>query len=216
MHASHIRMYFLPESFEKQSNANKISLKILYIIFVRSILNALLGVVTNANPQYIHVNILWSIFQLPSIQRVSVSDFKPHQGASQAEYAEDFGDIFEASTVTDLNLVLQVDSDPCLGTPDSFILFSLPKRLTRLSVYLKGSWSPTSTISNTDVWNGIRPYEGTIESLDIERSDYGRETDLSNFGSLRGSSAWSAFISSQNFSVTKIVWATSYRRTVSR
>jgi hypothetical protein len=117
---------------------------------------------------------------------VSVSDFKPHQGASQAEYAEDFGDNFEASTVTDLNLVLQVDSDPCLGTPDSFILFSLPKRLTRLSVYLKGFLSPTSTISNTDIWNGIRPYEGTIEYLDIERSDYDRETDLSKFGSLRG------------------------------
>lgn len=102
-------------------------------------------------PQYIHVSLLWPIFQLPAIQRVSVSGFKPHEGASRAEYAEEFGDIFEASTVTDLNLVLNADSDRCLATPDSLILLSLPKSLTRLSIHVKGNRFAVSSISNIDI-----------------------------------------------------------------
>ncbi|EED15363.1 hypothetical protein TSTA_048070 [Talaromyces stipitatus ATCC 10500] len=132
---------------------------------------------------HIHVTLLWPIFQLPAIHRVSVSNFKPHEGASRAKYSKDFGYVFEASTVTDLNLAVDTSSNPCLGTPDSFILFALPKRLARLSVYLKGY---NSTISNTDIWNAIQPYEGSIEYLDIDRHDHCRETDNSKLGSMRG------------------------------
>lgn len=136
-------------------------------------------------PQYIHVSLLWPIFQLPAIQRVSVSDFKPHEGASRAEYAEDFGDIFEASTVTDVNLVLNAYSARCLATPDSLILLSLPKRLTRLSIYLKGSGNRDLKISNVDMWNAIRPHEEFIEYLGVDRGEHG-ERDDTIFGSLQG------------------------------
>ncbi|KAI7977961.1 hypothetical protein EIK77_009501 [Talaromyces pinophilus] len=136
-------------------------------------------------PQYIHVSLLWPIFQLPAIQRVSVSDFKPHEGASRAEYAEDFGDIFEASTVTDLNLVLNAYFARCLATPDSLILLSLPKRLTRLSIFLKGSGFRDLKISNVDIWNAIRPHEESIEYLSVDRWECGEEDDT-RFGSLRG------------------------------
>lgn len=130
------------------------------------------------HPQYIHVNLLWPIFQLPAIQRVSVSDFKPHEGASKAEYSEDFGDIFKASCVTDLNLTFNASSNPCLGMLDSLILLDLPKKLTRLSVSLEGNCE----ISNTDLWNSIRQYEGSIEYLDVYRDNC---EENSHFGSLR-------------------------------
>lgn len=136
-------------------------------------------------PQYIHVNLLWPIFQLPAVQRLSVSDFKPHEGASRAEYAEEFGDIFEASTVTDLNLVLNADSDRCLATPDSLILLSLPKRLTRLSIYLKGPGYRVFRICNVDIWKAIRSHGESIEYLSVDRYEHGVEDDT-RFGSLQG------------------------------
>ena len=100
---------------------------------------------------------------------MSVSDFKLHEGVLRVEYVEDFGDIFETSTVTDLNLVLNPSSDPCLGTPDSLILLALPKILTRLSVYFKRH--PLFTHANLcnpfDIWNDIQQYAGSIEYLDV-------------------------------------------------
>jgi hypothetical protein len=149
-------------------------------------------------PQYIHVNLLWPIFQLPAIQRLSVSDFKIHEGASRAEYSEDFGDIFNASSVMDLNLVLNDEPDPCLGTRDSLILLALPKTLTRLSVYLeRRSRFPRSNLCTPfDLWNGIRQYAGSIEYLDVcgghgylrtnnDDDDETKKAKKSHFGSLQ-------------------------------
>ena len=106
-------------------------------------------------------------------------------GASKTQYSEDFGNIFGASSVTDLHLTVNDLSDPCLGTPDSLILLALPKKLTRLSVYLKGCYR----LSNTDLWNAIRQYKESIEYLDVHRNRNYRgelsEVSNSHFGSLR-------------------------------
>ncbi|BDD57418.1 hypothetical protein MAP00_002781 [Monascus purpureus] len=117
-----------------------------------------------ARHQYrLELNHLWPIFQLPNIQRLSVSDFES-LGASNR-----FGDSFKTSSITELTLIHCHDS--LLVVPDTIALLTLPKKLTKLSFYLNDCdlFGDRNQISNADLWNGIRQFEDCIEHLDIYR-----------------------------------------------
>ncbi|KAF4212729.1 hypothetical protein CNMCM5878_000814 [Aspergillus fumigatiaffinis] len=138
-----------------------------------------------ANDHYkLELNHLWPVFQLPNIQRLSVSDFES-LGASDR-----FEDRLRTSSITDLTLVHR---DSLLSVPDTMALLALSKRLTRLSFYLNDCYlSPNSQqISNADLWNCVRQCEGCIEHLDIYRDCTGftpptHRANNSHFGSLKG------------------------------
>ncbi|KAH6855935.1 hypothetical protein B0I37DRAFT_65712 [Chaetomium sp. MPI-CAGE-AT-0009] len=128
---------------------------------------------------------IWRIFQLPSLQKLSVFDFEP-LGAS--DY---FGNSPKTSTITDLTLVHHIDA--LLAIPDTLALLALPKALTKLSISLNDgtSFRDRNQLSNVDLWNGIRQHGDSLEHLDVYRDSSGHTPphhtpNNSYFGLMRG------------------------------
>jgi hypothetical protein len=110
----------------------------LYIIFVRSILIALLGRIANVNLLSIFMSTSYG--QSPNCRPFNgcpLLILNRTRGLHGLNMHKILGTFIEAFTVTYLGLVLYAESNRCLAIPDSFTLLSLPKRLTRLSVYSK-------------------------------------------------------------------------------
>ena len=97
----------------------------------------------------LRVKHLSHVFQLPNIQELSVFDLEPFEASDR------FGNSPGSSSITNLTLVYH--SDSLLEVPDTLALLALPKRLTKLSIYLNdnNSLAYRTQISNIDLWNGI-------------------------------------------------------------
>lgn len=140
------------------------------------------------DPHQLGLSHLWPVFQLPSIQKLSVFDLDL-LGASTL-----FENSAKTSSITDLTLVCT--SINLTAVSDVSALLCLPKVLTRLSFCLNDCVFPEDDrkhISNTDLWNGIRQHQDSLEYLDVYRdccvSPYAPprySADNAYFGSMRG------------------------------
>lgn len=126
---------------------------------------------------------LWPVFRLPNIQVLSVFDFEPLGASNILE------NCMKLSNISELTLVHHYNT--FLAATDMMTLLTLPKRLTKLSIYLNDCdlLECSKQLSNADLWNGIRQYEDCIEHLDIYRDCSGlagpHSANSSCFGNMK-------------------------------
>lgn len=133
----------------------------------------------------LRVKHLSHVFQLPNIQELSVFDLEPFEASDRFENSP------RSSNITNLTLVHHTQS--LLEVPDTLALLALPRRLTKLSIYLNDNDADgyRNQISNIDLWSGIRKHEASLEHLDIYRDCDGdipecHSRNNSYFGLMRG------------------------------
>lgn len=135
---------------------------------------------------------LWPVFQLPSIEKLSIFDLVQQKASHRFEN--------KSSTIKDLTLVYHNDltlfhADDILPTgPAISASVALPRILTRLSIYFNDfnmSRKPRDILSNTDLWTILMQHQELLQHLDIYRDSRGCEPTRHtpnnlHFGSMNG------------------------------
>lgn len=137
------------------------------------------------NEYKLEFNHLWPVFQLPSLQKLSIFDFEP-LGASNH-----LRDTHKTANITDLTLVYHLEA--VLAVPDTLAILALPKALRSFSMYFNDPtlFGRPNQLSNAALWDSLRQHEVSLEHLDVFRycstSTPPRHTpNRSHFGPMHG------------------------------
>jgi hypothetical protein len=118
------------------------------------------------------------VFQLPSIQKLSLFDFVSCGASNWIENNS------KPSSLRDLTIVHHRDC--VLEASDAKALLVLPRTLTKLSIYLDDQIDNRPLPSNADLWNVISQHNQSIEYLDVYRDSEALGGKNSHFGSMKG------------------------------
>jgi hypothetical protein len=129
---------------------------------------------------------LWPVFQLQSLQSLSMFDIRPLGAGIR------FGSTVDISCITDLSLVYH--DSALLAHAEIVALLSLPKALTKFSIYMNDSGGfieKCRQLSNASLWKALCKHQDSIKHLDIYRDCTGclppvHSANNSHFESMQG------------------------------